>query len=276
MARRQEALAATPWLHAEVARRMAERLAWIRAQPKRVLDWSAPPAIAPAAALTQAYPNARVVRVGQPSPRRGLARWLARDPALMSAQAVPAAAFDLVWSVLALPGVPHTEAQVRAWARALAPGGFLMVATLGATSLALLRTVYEQAGWGPPHAALLDMHDLGDMLVAGGLEGPVVDQETLTLTYASPQALLAELRQLGHNLAPDRCAGLRTPRWREHLHRALAAHRNAEGRLALTLEVVYGHAFKGAGVPVGREGAGVTAIDVDEMRALLRQRDGRR
>lgn len=254
---------------------MAERLAWIRAQPARVLDWSAPPALAAATVLAQAYPRARLDRVGQPQPRRGLARWLGREPALVAPHAVPPAAYDLVWSVLALPGAPDAQAQVRAWARALAPGGFLMVAGLGATSLALLRAVYEQAGWGVPHAPLLDMHDLGDMLVAGGLEGPVVDQEPLTLTYATPDALLAELRQLGHNLAPDRYGGLRTPRWREQLHAALAARRDAEGRIALTLEVVYGHAFKRAGVPADREGGGVTAIDVSEMRAMLRQRGER-
>src|SRR5438034_2755989 len=28
-----------PWLHAEVARRMAERLALIRLQPERIVDW---------------------------------------------------------------------------------------------------------------------------------------------------------------------------------------------------------------------------------------------
>ena len=31
---------ASPWLHEEVARRMAERLQWIRLQPATWLDWA--------------------------------------------------------------------------------------------------------------------------------------------------------------------------------------------------------------------------------------------
>jgi malonyl-CoA O-methyltransferase len=46
-------------------------------------------------------------------------------------------------------------------------------------------------------APLVDMHDLGDMLVQAGFADPVMDQETLTLTWPDPQALLAELRTWG-------------------------------------------------------------------------------
>ena len=58
------------------------------------------------------------------------------------------------------------------------------------------------------------MHDLGDMLVQAGFADPVMDQEMLTLTWPDAEALLAELRALGGNADPARCAGLRTPRWR--------------------------------------------------------------
>ena len=67
------------------------------------------------------------------------------------------------------------------------------------------------------------MHDLGDMLVEAGFADPVMDQETITLTWPSGEALLAELRQLGGNVDPRRFAGLRTPRWRSRLAEALEA-----------------------------------------------------
>ena len=52
---------AAPWLHGEVARRMAERLPLIRLQPQRVLDWWACSG-AGASCWRAAYPKARRVR----------------------------------------------------------------------------------------------------------------------------------------------------------------------------------------------------------------------
>jgi hypothetical protein len=46
---------------------------------------------------------------------------------------------------------------------------------------------------------------------------------------------LAELRQLGGNLALGRQAGLRTPRWRQHLVQALRGLAGPDGRLPAEL-----------------------------------------
>jgi malonyl-CoA O-methyltransferase len=105
------------------------------------------------------------------------------------------------------------------------------------------------------------------MLLQAGFADPVMDQETLTLTWDSPQALLAELRSLGGNAAPDRWAGLRTPRWRDRLHEALQSLAGADGRLQLSFEIVYGHAFKAAPRPPL---ANETAVTLDAMRSMLR------
>ena len=50
------------------------------------------------------------------------------------------------------------------------------------------------------------MHDLGDLLVEAGFADPVMDQELIRLTWSSPQALLAELRSMGHHLGRHRFA----------------------------------------------------------------------
>jgi malonyl-CoA O-methyltransferase len=129
------------------------------------------------------------------------------------------------------------------WRRALSMEGFVMFSTLGPDTLKTLRDVYREAGWGVPHAPFVDMHDLGDMLVRAGFADPVMDQEMLRLTWATPDALLTELRSLGINADLARCAGLRTPRWRSRLEAALAERAGADGRIALEFEIVYGHAF---------------------------------
>jgi malonyl-CoA O-methyltransferase len=144
-----------------------------------------------------------------------------------------------------------------------------MFSTLGPYTLRELGGLYADAGWGPAQAPLTDMHDLGDALVQAGFADPVMDQEMLTLTWSSPQAALEELRQLGANAHPARAPGLRTPRWRRRLLDALAARADAQGRVALGFEIVYGHAFRPA--PRARLG-GEGGVLVEDLRRSLVQR----
>jgi hypothetical protein len=204
------------------------------------------------AALTGVYPKARRLRVEASgfSPVAGragapwwsLPRWR-RDTPVIDEAVVPANAGQLLWANMMLHAVPDPAALMQAWRRALAVEGFLMFSTLGPDTLGGLRALYREAGWGAAHAAFTDMHDLGDMLVAAGFADPVMDQERLTLTWASAEALLAELRTLGGNADPVRFAGLRTPRWHARLLDALRERAQADGRIALDFELVYGHAF---------------------------------
>ena len=85
--------------------------------------------------------------------------------------------------------------------------------------------------------------------------------------------VVQELRELGANLQPQRFAGLRGRRWRERLHALLDERlRGADGKLALTFEIIYGHAFKP--LPRPRVG-GESAVSLSDMRSLL-QADQRR
>jgi malonyl-CoA O-methyltransferase len=116
-------------------------------------------------------------------------------------------------------------------------------------------------------AELVDMHDLGDMLVHAGFADPVMDQETLTLTFADAEAALAELRTLGGNASPARFAGLRGRAWRAALVRALQRGADASGRVALRFELVYGHAFRPAPKPKVQAR---TEVSLDAMREMVR------
>lgn len=257
-----------PWLHGEAARRMAERLPVIRSRPEVVLDWWATLS-ASAEVLAAAYPKARRIPVepvaGDAGPWWSPRRWRG-EPAQAEAALAPGAA-QLVWANMALHGAADPQAVFRQWHRALAVDGFLMFSTLGPGTLEALSALYAKAGWPPPFAPFVDMHDLGDMLVHAGFADPVMDQETLTLTWADAPAVLAELRTLGGNVDPRRTAGLRTPRWRRRLEAAIAGLAGADGRPALRFEIVYGHAFKP--LPRARV-AGETRIELDDLRAMTR------
>ena len=86
--------------------------------------------------------------------------------------------------------------------------------------------------------------DVGDMLVQAGFADPVMDMETLTLTYSDAKTMMRELKAIGaHNATVGRPRGLTgRARWSRVLA-ALEAFRR-DGRLPATYEVVYGHAWK--------------------------------
>lgn len=270
-----------PWLHAEVARRMAERLAIVRLQPTTLIDWWGFGG-ASDDLLTQAYPQAqRIVveptdalrersRNASRSPWWTLRRWNRAEAQVVGPDEVANGSAQLVWANMMLHAARDPAALVARWQRALAVDGFAMFSCLGPDTLRELRDLYQRLGWPTPMAALVDMHDIGDMMVRAGFADPVMDQETLTLSWPTPQALLAELRTLGANASPDRFAGLRTPRWRDRLLQELNSMAGPDGRISMRFEIAYGHAFKAAPRPgVKAE----TTISLDDMRTMVRDRN---
>lgn len=252
---------------------MAERLPLVKLQPERILDWSGPLG-GSTLLLRTAYRKARLLQV-QPDdapaatgetrrlwPMRRFARGGVETLALDS---VGAGQSDLVWSNMALHAQAQPAAQFAAWHRALSPGGFLMFSTLGPGTLPEIRALYRDRAWGPPMADLIDMHDLGDALLGAGFSDPVMDQETLTLSWADAEGLLAELRSWGANLSPQRRTGLCGRHWRGELCRELSS-RSSHGRPVLSVELVYGHAFRES-TPPGRTGE--VRIPLAEVRGRL-------
>jgi malonyl-CoA O-methyltransferase len=272
-----------PWLHGEVARRMAEKLEVILHQPERVVDWWSALG-ASAALLEQAYPKAQQSRI-EPN-----AAWLARSRvqsqrAWWQASRWTGGAVEvrldtdeiepgvgLVWANMMLHAVVDPSALIERWQRLLRVDGFVMFSCLGPGTLRELRSLYTRLGWPAPTPGFVDMHDLGDMLVHAGFADPVMDQETLTLKWPDARALLKELRSLGGNAAPDRIAGLRTPRWRARLERELDALKGPDGTISMSFEVAYGHAFKAA--PRLKAGE-ATTVSLDDMRAMVRSSHGK-
>jgi malonyl-CoA O-methyltransferase len=266
-----------PWLHGEVARRMAERLGLVRLQPRTVIDWWSFNG-ASRMLLQQAYPKARLQRVESDERQRRHSpvplepwwsprRWAGAGSASLAPQDLPAGSAELLWANMMLHLIEDPQSLLQQWHRALAVDGFLMFSTLGPGSLQGLRDTYARQPWPAPFAPFVDMHDLGDMLVHAGFADPVMDQEIITLTWPDATALLRELRSLGGNADPRRHAGLRTPRWRERLCAALRGLQGADGRLRLDFEVVYGHAFR---APPKPRVAAQTTVALDEMREMLR------
>jgi len=270
--------AASPWLHEEVGRRMVERLGWIVAKPQSWLSWQPALGGLQAQALVSAlYPDAPCFRqisladTAQYAPEKGANPWWNPRRWVSAAPSWPAQGVGMVWANMALHPAPDPQALLAHWHSRLATDGFLMFSCLGPDTLKELRAVYARLGWPAPAHEFTDMHDWGDMLVQAGFAEPVMDMERIELTFATPQRLLQELRELGRNLHVGRPAGLRGRAWLGRLHEALGelAVPDQGGQLKLTFEIVYGHAYK----PAPRlKVAPQTSISLDDMRQQLQKK----
>ena len=121
-----------------------------------------------------------------PAARRSGLRVVADEEALPFADA----SLDLVVSGLSLQLVndlPGTLVQMR---RALKPDGLLLASLLGGATLTELREAWIAAeaeisgGASPRVAPFADVRDMGALLQRAGFALPVVDSETVIVTYA--------------------------------------------------------------------------------------------
>ena len=157
------------------------------------------------------------------------------------------ASLDLVVSALALQFVndlPGTLVQIR---RALVPDGLLLAALAGGDTLIELRQAFAAAeaeiedGVSPRVAPFADVRDMGALLQRTGFALPVTDVDRLIVRYASPMALMHDLRRMGAtNPLTERS---RRPLRRATLERMMAiyAERFAgrDGRIRATFEIVW-------------------------------------
>jgi SAM-dependent methyltransferase len=157
------------------------------------------------------------------------------------------ASLDLVVSALSLQFVndlPGALIQIR---RALKPDGLFLAAMLGGETLTELRQAFAEAeteiegGISPHVAPFADVRELGALLQRAGFALPVTDVDRLTVRYASPFALMADLRRMGATNAL-------TERRRMPLRRATLARMaqiyagrfaDPDGRIRATFEIVW-------------------------------------
>lgn len=239
-------------LQREVQGRLLERLDLVKLQPARVLDLGCGTGEA-LDLLGKRYRKAELTGIdfapGMIARARGRGRWLRRPLAVcadIEALPLPEARYDLAVSSAALQwcvSLDQAFAEVR---RVLAPGALWTFSTFGPDTLRELRMAFAEVdGGGAQHVnAFVDMHDIGDALVRAGFADPVMDQETLTLTYGDFESLLRDLRGVGvRNALAGRARGLLGPRRLQAVAEAYARAFANEQRLPATWEIVYGHAW---------------------------------
>lgn len=155
-------------------------------------------------------------------------------------------AFDLALSNLTLHWVndlPGALVQIR---RALKPDGLFLAALLGGDTLKELRQalaeaeIAEEDGLSPRVSPMADVRDLGALLQRAGFALPVADADVITVSYADPLKLMADLRGMGESNAAEmrrrNFTRRKTLRAAAERYRALFA--GADGRVAATFQVI--------------------------------------
>lgn len=257
-------------LQREVAGRLAERLDLMRLSPVRILDLGSGTGFA-APLLDTRFPKAERIaldlapamlacdRARRPPWRRRLWQELrGTNPAFvcadMHALPVASASVDMVWSNVALQWSADPLRVFQECRRVLRPEGLLLFSTFGPDTLRELRGAFGQADaqrgtQDNTYAHInrfIDMHDLGDALMAVRFAAPVMEMEHIVLTYADLKAMLRDLKSIGAHtvLERDRFGLMGRARWLA-LQAAYGQFARADGRLPATFEVIYGHAWAG-------------------------------
>lgn len=240
----------------EVCIRMLERLDYIKNSPAMMLDvgsgtgWGS-------RQLAERYPAAQMVALdiamGMLQTAKGKTSWwkklfAGKTPQYVCAdvEALPLLgnSVDMVWSNLALQWCNDLPATFVEILRVLKTDGLFMFSTFGPDTLKELRIAFNGVDNNSHLNRFADMHDVGDMLVAGGFADPVVDMEFITLTYDDVRSVMQDLRTIGaHNATAGRATGmLGKNAWGRVLQNY--EQLRSDGKLPATFEVIYGHAWK--------------------------------
>ncbi len=153
---------------------------------------------------------------------------------------------DLVVSGLALHLVndlPGTLSQVQ---RTLKPDGLFLAALLGGETLKELREAWLVAedeicgGASPRVAPFADVRDLGSLLQRAGFALPVADSDVVRVTYATPLALMRDIKAMG--MSNMLSARRRVPVTKRLLARACDVYAERfglpDGRVTATFEII--------------------------------------
>lgn len=152
---------------------------------------------------------------------------------------------DLMVSLLSLHwtnDLPGALVQIR---RALKPDGLFLGALLGGATLQELRGVLTEAeleltgGAGPRVSPFADAADGANLLQRAGFALPVSDIDRVTVRYASPLNLIADLRAMGETGAlAERPRPLRRAVLARALELYVQRHAEPDGRVRATFEIV--------------------------------------
>ena len=237
----------------EIGKRLFERLDYLNMQPRYVLDLGCGTGFF-SKQLKQRYPKAQIVGLDLAemmlNQAKGSQSFLNKWPLVqadMMSLPFPSGLFDLVFANQTIHWASPLPDAMQEISRVMKVEGCLMLSTLGPDTFRELREAWATVHDYAHINAFMDMHDLGDVLLAEQFVDPVVDMEMLTVHYETLPKLLHALKAQGvRNIHSSRNPGLTGRLAFQTFAAAMAKFCTDSGRFPLTYEIIYGHAWKGA------------------------------
>ena len=133
--------------------------------------------------------------------------------------------------------------------RILKPDGVLVFTSFGPDTLKELRQSWACVDQQDHVHQFIDMHYIGDLLLANNYTDPVVDMELITIEYQHVRQLLKDLKDTGSRSKFDIeennfSSGLMGKNKFQQFEVAYESHRQNNGLLPASYEIIYGYARK--------------------------------
>ena len=256
-----------------IGEQLFARLSLLKIQPKYILDLGCGSGLF-TQKLKERYPKAQIIGLDLARAMLQISKdkqsWL-KKWGLVNADMhrLPFAdsQFDLVFSNQVLHWSDNMQKLFAEVYRVMNKEACFMFSTLGPDTFKELRQAFAELDDNTHVNDFLDMHDLGDMMLANNFVDSVVDMDMLTAHYPSTMSLLQSLKQQGvKNISANRRKSLVGKRFYKDLQLSMQKFTTLDNMQPLTYEVVYGHAWRGA---VTAQKSPKNTFSVAELRTLI-------
>lgn len=234
------------FLEKELGNRLLERLGYMKFKPSSILDLGGGTGFF-TNALLDLYPHSLIYNLDFAEKlleQTDLSLSLSRICADVEALPFKNQSMNLVFSNLVLHWLETTRIVFKEVRSILKPGGLFLFSMLGPDTLQELRASFLSIDPTQHVNHFTDMHLIGDALLEAGFHDPVMDRETLTITYPTVSKLLADLKSSGSSyvLRPFPSTFSEKTLFQE-MSNAYEKFRDEMGKLPATIEILYGQAW---------------------------------
>jgi malonyl-CoA O-methyltransferase len=230
------------FLQAEVALRLSEKLNVISINPEVMVDLGSGTGLL-SDKLIRKLPQVQLICVD--FAQQSLQENSAHHKVCADAYQLPFAdkSIDFIASNLMMQWCQDLKSLFDECHRVLKPSGLILYSTFGPDTLKELKRSWSVVDSEPHVNGFTDMHDIGDQMLQSGFNSPVMEMETLTLTYDKVIDLMRDLKGIGAQTVRNRSKSLTGKTKFNKMIEMYEAFRK-DGKLPATYEIIYGHAWK--------------------------------
>tara|TARA_B110000967_G_scaffold209584_1_gene266464 strand:- start:3830 stop:4615 length:786 start_codon:yes stop_codon:yes gene_type:complete len=230
------------FLQNEIAHRLAEKLKVISINPELIVDLGSGTGLLSDKAA-EIFPSSHLICID--FAQQSLITNSQKFKVCANAYSLPikSNSVDFIISNLMMQWCPDLKTLFNECFRILKPQGLFLFTTFGPDTLKELKRSWAAVDSSTHVNNFIDMHDIGDQMLQSGFQSPIMEMEKITLTYEKVLDLMHDLKGIGAQNVPNRSKALTGKTKFKKMIEMYESYRE-DGKLPVTYEVVYGHAWK--------------------------------